>query len=261
MKIVIVADEQAAGIAVADRIDAAIRAADDRIVLGLSTGSSPLPVYRELIRRHRDEGLSFAGAEIFMLDEYVGLSPDHVQSYHRTIRDELTSHVDADDARVHAPDGAAADPVAAGAEYDAAIAAAGGVELQLLGIGSNGHIAFNEPGTSLVSRTGPVWLTESTISDNARFFASDEEVPVRALTQGLGTIRDARSIVLVATGAGKADAVAAMVEGPVSASCPASCLQLHEDVTVVVDEAAASKLRMTDYYRHQQRMEEAASGR
>lgn len=257
MKVVIVADAAAAGVEVAERIDRAMRAAEGRIVLGLATGSSPLPAYRELIRRHREEGLSFAEAEIFMLDEYVGLDAEHEQSYHRTIRTELTEHVDAVDSRVHAPDGAAADPVTAGQQYDRAIAEAGGVELQLLGIGSNGHIAFNEPGTSLVSRTGPVWLTESTIQDNARFFASAEEVPVRALTQGLGTIRDARSIVLVATGDGKAEAVAAMLEGPVSARCPASCLQLHEDVTVVIDEDAASRLEMLDYYRHQQRQEES----
>lgn len=255
MKVIIVGDAQEAACRVADRIEAVVRGAgSEGPVLGLATGSSPVEAYRELIRRHRDEGLSFADATVFMLDEYVGLPAGHEQSYHRFIRENLTAHIDIDDARVHSPAGDCPDVAAEAARYDQAIRDAGGVDLQLLGIGSNGHIAFNEPASSLASRTRGVWLTQQTIQDNARFFTSADEVPVQALSQGIGTIREARRIVLISTGAKKAEAVAAMIEGPVSAACPASVLQLHPDVTVVIDEAAASELRFDDYYRFQARM-------
>ncbi|GHG48416.1 glucosamine-6-phosphate deaminase [Flavimobilis marinus] len=229
---------------------ARVLAGRDRPVLGLATGSSPLPVYGELIRRHREEGMSFAHAEAFLLDEYVGLPAGHPESYREVIRRELTSHVDLEDAHVHGPDGSAADVARAAREYDDAIAAAGGVDVQLLGIGTDGHVAFNEPGSSLASRTRVKTLTEQTRRDNARFFDSLDDVPWHVLTQGLGTIREARHLLLVATGEGKADAVAGMVEGPVSAFCPASVLQLHPHVTVLLDDAAASRLRLADYYRH-----------
>ncbi len=259
MDVVIVPDEAAGARVVADMIQETLTAPrEGRPVLGLATGSSPVAAYRELVRRHREEGLSFAGARVFMLDEYIGLPPGHEQSYHRFIRENLTSHVDIDDAMVQSPRGVSKDPAAEARRYDLSIAAAGGVDLQLLGIGANGHIAFNEPGSSLASRTHPVWLTERTIHDNARFFESEDDVPVQALTQGLETIREARRIVLTATGEHKAEAIAAMAEGPVSARCPASCLQLHPDVTVVVDEAAASRLELADYYRYQRRMSEKA---
>ncbi|GAA1491398.1 glucosamine-6-phosphate deaminase [Brachybacterium sacelli] len=224
-------------------------------VLGLATGSSPVPAYTELIRRHREEGLSFAGVRAFLLDEYVGLPPGHEQSYHRFIRENFTSHVDIDDSAVLSPDGSAADPAAEAAAYDRRITEAGGVDLQILGIGSNGHIAFNEPGSSLASRTRVVGLTRRTIADNARFFENSEDVPVRALSQGLGTIREARRIVLTATGEGKAEAVAQLAEGAISARWPATSLQLHPDVTVVVDEAAASRLELADYYRYARGLE------
>jgi glucosamine-6-phosphate deaminase len=237
---------------VADLIDRAVRGRAEEgraAVLGLATGSSPVATYRELIRRHREEGLSFRGVQVFMLDEYVGLPAGHEQSYHEFIRANFTREVDLDDADVHSPDGAATDVHAEAARYDAAIAASGGVDVQVLGIGTDGHIAFNEPATSLTSRTRIEVLTEQTRRDNARFFAADEEVPRYALTQGLGTIMDARHVVLVAEGAGKARAVQGMVEGPVSAFLPASILQFHPHATVVVDEAAASQLSKADYYR------------
>lgn len=215
-------------------------------VLGLATGSSPLPVYAALLHRRETGRLDFTDVRAFTLDEYIGLPRSHPQSYHSVIRREFTDAAGID---VDGPDGQAHDIPAEAARFEAAIRAAGGVDVQLLGLGTDGHIGFNEPGSSLGSRTRVKTLTAQTRSDNARFFDDIEEVPVHVLTQGLGTILDARHLVLVATGAGKAAAVAAAVEGPVSASCPASVLQLHPHVTLLVDEAAAADLRLADYYR------------
>jgi glucosamine-6-phosphate deaminase len=248
MEVVIIDREHECGVTAAGIIaDAVQRGAR---TLGLATGSSPLSVYRELIRRHRQEGLSFTGVQVFLLDEYVGLPPSHPQSYAHVIRAEFTDHVDIDSARVHSPDGVATDIFAAAREYDAAIAAAGPVDVQLLGIGANGHIGFNEPGSSLGSRTRVKTLTEQTRRDNARFFADIDEVPRHVITQGLGTICDARHLVLIATGAHKAEAIARAVEGPLTASCPASVLQLHPHVTVVINDAAAGQLENADFYRY-----------
>lgn len=234
---------------VADSIEQLVRS-HAAPILGLATGSSPLPVYRELVRRHTENGLSFAHARAFLLDEYVGLPEGHPESYREVIRRELTGLVDITDDHVQSPDGFSADIATAGPRYDAAIAAAGGVDIQLLGIGTDGHVAFNEPGSSLASRTRLKTLTEQTRDDNARFFDSVEDVPYHVLTQGLGTILEARHLVLVATGENKAEAVAAMVEGPVSAFMPGSVLQLHPHATVLIDEAAASHLKLADYYRY-----------
>ncbi len=241
MEVLIVDDP---GTVAADAISQHVRPG---AVLGLATGSSPLPVYRELIERHTRGGLSFAGVRAFALDEYVGLAQSHAESYHSVIRREFTDHVDLD--RVDGPDGEAADIPAEAARYEAAIAEAGGIDVQLLGIGTDGHIGFNEPGSSLASRTRVKTLTQQTREDNARFFDSVDDVPHHVLTQGLGTILDARHLVLIATGSSKAGAIAAAVEGPVSAFCPASVLQLHQHVTVVVDPAAAAQLKLADYYR------------
>lgn len=258
MEVIIVADAAEGAREVADVFERVVRDAGP-VVLGLATGSSPVAAYQELIRRHREEGLSFADARAFLLDEYVGLPAGHEQSYHRFIRENFTSHIDIDDAAICSPDGGAEDPAAEAARYDRSIGEAGGVDLQILGIGSNGHIAFNEPGSSLASRTRPIVLTESTIADNARFFASREDVPQLALSQGLGTVREAREIVLTATGQNKARAIAQMVEGPISARWPGSALQLHPKVTVVVDEAAGSMLELADYYRHVRRVSKEQS--
>ncbi|MFE3193965.1 glucosamine-6-phosphate deaminase [Nocardia sp. NPDC059240] len=218
--------------------------------IGLATGSSPLGAYGELIRQYREEKLSFAGVQAFLLDEYIGLPPGHPQSYRQFIRDEFTSHVDFDDANVNSPDGNAADIPAAAADYEKRIAANGPVSVQILGIGANGHIGFNEPGSSLRSRTRVKTLTPKTREDNARFFEDDlSQVPTHVLTQGLGTISDADHLLMIATGAGKAEAVAAAVEGPLSAFCPASILQMHPHVTVIVDPDAAANLKAVDYYR------------
>ena len=247
MEIVILPAPEDGGRLVADIIGAALAAPAP--VIGLATGSSPLLAYAELIRRHRDEGLSFAAATAFLLDEYVGLPAGHPESYRQVIRRELTDHVDIDPARVHAPDGTHPDPLKAATEYEERIAADGPVDVQLLGIGTNGHIGFNEPSSSLASPTRLKTLTNRTRADNARFFASEDDVPRHVITQGLGTIGRARHLVLTASGAHKAAAIAAAVEGPLSASCPASVLQLHPHATVVVDEAAASSLRDAEYYR------------
>lgn len=218
-------------------------------VLGLATGSSPLGVYAELAAAHRRGGVSFARARGFLLDEYVGLPAEHPERYRTVIARELEQHVDFAPDAVQGPDGLAADLSGAGPSYEAAIAASGGIDLQLLGIGTDGHLAFNEPGSSLSSRTRVKTLTARTRADNARFFPSPDQVPRHVLTQGLGTIGASRHAVLVATGAGKAEAVAAMVEGPVAARCPASVLQLHPHVTVVLDQAAAGRLELREYYR------------
>jgi glucosamine-6-phosphate deaminase len=218
-------------------------------VVGLATGSSPLGVYATLIERHRAGDVSFAAADAFLLDEYVGLPAEHPQRYRSVIGEAFERHVDFAPGAVTGPDGNATDLLGACVRYEAAIAAAGGVDVQLLGIGTDGHIAFNEPGSSLTSRTRVKTLTSQTRADNARFFDSVADVPRHVLTQGLGTISAARHLLLVATGPGKAAAIQAMVEGPVSALCPASVLQLHQHATVLLDDAAASALDLGDYYR------------
>jgi glucosamine-6-phosphate deaminase len=248
LEIVIVPDSSAIGAAVADAVEALL-ALKPQAVLGLATGSSPLPVYDELARRHAEEGLSFAAAHGFALDEYVGLPAGHPESYREVVFREFTSRVDIKPENVHGPDGTATDLPAACEDYEAAISAAGGVDLQLLGVGTDGHIGFNEPGSSLASRTRIKTLTEQTRQDNARFFASVDEVPHHVLTQGLGTIMEARHLILTATGQQKARAVRQFVEGPVAAICPASALQLHPHATVLLDETAASQLELADYYR------------
>lgn len=217
-------------------------------VLGLATGSTPLGTYQELIDRHRAGGLSFAQAQAFLLDEYVGLPAAHPQSYHSVIRDEFTASVDFAPGAVHGLDGMAEDPEAEAARYEGLIAAAGGVDIQILGIGTDGHVGFNEPMSSLGSRTRIKTLTRQTRQDNARFFDTIDDVPDHVLTQGLGTIREARHLLLLAMGEAKAEAIAAAVEGPVASICPASALQLHPHVSVLVDEAAASRLAHREYY-------------
>lgn len=219
-------------------------------VLGLATGSSPLAIYQELIRRHREEGLSFAQARGFLLDEYVGLAPEHPQRYRNVIAEEFSDHLDWPAERIQAPDGLARDVPGACAQYERDIKAAGGVDIQLLGIGTDGHIGFNEPGSSLASRTRIKSLAAQTRKDNARFFDGDlDQVPRHCLTQGLGTISQARHLLLVATGHQKAQAIRHLVEGPVSARWPATVMQWHPHATVLIDEAAASELELTEYYK------------
>ncbi|MDI2033395.1 glucosamine-6-phosphate deaminase [Paenarthrobacter nitroguajacolicus] len=249
MEIVILPNTAEVGRLAADQIESLL-AGKAHAVLGLATGSSPLPIYRELEQRYQSGTVSFARARAFTLDEYVGLPDGHPEQYREVIRKEFTDKVDFDPANVHGPAGNAAGTHYACQAYEKAVQAAGGVDLQILGIGTDGHIGFNEPGSSLASRTRIKTLTEQTRRDNARFFDSLDEVPRHVVTQGLGTILEASHILLAATGANKAQAVRHLVEGPVSALCPASALQLHPHVTVLLDDAAASQLSLADYYRH-----------
>ncbi len=225
------------------------------LVLGLSTGDTPSGLYAELIRQHRQEALDFSRVATFNLDEYLGLSPFHPASFNAYMRRNLFDHVNVDPARIHIPDGAATQDLHAYCEsYEKAIRDAGGIELQVLGIGKTGHIGFNEPTSSLASRTRVKTLTKQTREDNRRFFAPGETVPTCAITMGIGTILEARKIVLLATGERKARAIARAVEGPITASVTASALQLHPDVTVIVDEQAASELKNLEYYRQVEEM-------
>jgi glucosamine-6-phosphate deaminase len=226
------------------------RTLEERVepVIGLATGSSPIPTYRRLIEMHRDDGVSFANVHAVMLDEYVGLPAEHPQSYRAVIRRDLVDHVDLPIERLHGPDVTADDVTAACRHYDEAVTSLG-VDVQLLGIGSDGHIGFNEPGSSLGSRTRIKTLTDETRRDNARFFGSVDDVPRHVVTQGLATISAASHLVLIATGAVKADPIARAVEGPVTATCPASVLQFHPHVTVLLDDAAAGRLTRAGYYR------------
>jgi glucosamine-6-phosphate deaminase len=212
------------------------------LVLGLATGSSPLGMYKELIRMHRDEGLDFSKITTFNLDEYVGLQPSHDQSYHFFMQENLFKHINIDPRHIHVPQGMAKDIDLFCDWYESRMREAGGIDLQVLGIGANGHIAFNEPGSSLGSRTRIKTLTGTTRMDNARFFKTKEEVPRYAITMGVGTIMDAKQLVLVANGTGKAEAVRAAVEGPLTAMCPASIIQMHRLAFVFLDKAAATKL-------------------
>ncbi len=213
-----------------------------KAVLGLATGSSPVKLYAKMIEDHKENGTSYKDVVTFNLDEYVGLPRNHEQSYYTFMHENLFNAIDVKEENIHVPNGEVADPEAEAKAYEAELKKYS-VDLQVLGIGSDGHIAFNEPGTPLDSETHIAELTEQTISDNARFFEEDmSKVPTTAITQGLASIMRAKKIVLIATGANKADAVYGMLKGEVTTDCPASILQKHADVTVVLDEAAASRL-------------------
>lgn len=220
-----------------------------KVVLGVATGSSPVQTFAELAKLARSGELDLSEASAFALDEYVGIAAGHPESYHEIIRKTVTEPMGLDPARVHVPNGFAEDLAAACREYEDAIRAVGGVDIQFLGVGTNGHIGFNEPTSSLSSRTRIKTLARLTREDNARFFNSIDEVPKHCLTQGLGTIMDARNVILVATGPGKAHAIAQVIEGPITSMWPGSVLQLHQHATIVVDEAAAGDLALADYYR------------
>lgn len=221
-------------------------------VLGLATGSTPEETYKRLVRYHKEEGLDFSKVTTFNLDEYIGLPPSHDQSYYYFMHDRLFNHVNINEENIHVPSGMAPDPDAHCAWYEAEIEKAGGIDLQLLGIGGDGHIAFNEPGSSLASRTRAKTLTEQTIKDNAElFFGKGQEhlVPRFAITMGVGTILEASKLLLIAFGKRKAAIVKQFIEGPVSSMVTASALQLHPDAIVVIDDEAAAELEHKDYYK------------
>jgi len=246
-EVIVLPDAAAAGQFVAAHIAQQVRARPT-FTLGVATGSTPLPVY-EALRKEAANGTDFSQMSAFALDEYVGLPPGHPESYRAVVDREVTVPLGLDPERVHVPDGSLEGIETAGERYEQALRASGGVDLQLLGIGATGHLGFNEPGSSFGSLTRVKTLTERTRIDNARFFSSLDEVPIHCVTQGLGTILRARHLVLLAFGEAKSAAVAAAVEGPVTASMPGSAIQLHEHVTVVLDPAAASGLQYGEYYR------------
>lgn len=238
-KIVVCRSPDDAAIEVAEMIAEAIRSKPES-VLGLATGGTPVGTYRELVRMHREDGLDFSEVTSFNLDEYVGLGPDHPQSFRHFMQQHLFDHVNI--TNTHVPDGLASDIALHARAYEENIRIAGGIDLQILGIGSNGHIAFNEPGSAADSRTRAIDLTADTIQANSRFFDSIDEVPRHAITMGIGTILEAKRIVLMAMGEGKADAVKRAIEDDPDVSHPASWLQQHDEVTFVLDQDAAREL-------------------
>jgi glucosamine-6-phosphate deaminase len=220
------------------------------ITLGLATGSTTVGVYRELVRMHREEGLDFSEVVTFNLDEYLGISPKHPHSFHFFMEENFFSGVNVQPHNIHIPDGTiTGDYEKYCAEYEQQIEQAGGIELQLLGIGRNGHIGFNEPTSSFASRTRLKVLSKATVEDNRKFFGAGETMPRCAITMGIGSILACRRVLMLATGAAKANAVANAIEGPITASVTASALQLHADATAIVDDQAAGQLKQKDYYR------------
>lgn len=247
MEIVICKTKEEASRKAADLVAALVKR-NPKAVLGLATGSTPIDLYNGLIADNQAGRISFKTVKSWNLDEYYGLPPTHDQSYRFFMDTNLFNHIDIDKANTHVLNGLATDWKAEVAAYEAAIRAAGGIDLQVLGIGSDGHIAFNEPGSSLASRTRLVSLTPQTIADNARFFATASDVPKQALSMGVGSIMEAKRVVLLAFGANKADAVKGAVEGGVSQFCTASALQMHSDCWFFCDDAAAARLQLRDYY-------------
>ena len=227
-------------------------------VLGLATGSTPLGLYQEMARMHAEEGLDFSQVSTFNLDEYVGLTADHPQSYHHFMKANLFDHINIPIQNTHVPSGTTDNYPAFCDWYEDMIDEAGGIDLQVLGIGSDGHIGFNEPTSSLGSRTRLKTLAEPTIDDNARFFEKREDVPIYAITMGVGTIMEAHKVILLASGASKAKCIAEAIEGPITSLISASALQMHPDVTFFLDTEASSELRMRDYYLWVQKMKPGA---
>lgn len=247
MEIVICKNAAAASKIAADMITKAV-IENPKIVLGLATGSTPVPMYAEMAKAVKAGKVSYKGVRSWNLDEYLGLAGTHPQSYRHFMNENLFGKIDIKLANTHVLNGLAKDPAKECKAYEAQIKKAGGIDIQVLGIGADGHIAFNEPGTSLASRTGVVYLTPQTIKDNSRFFKKGEKVPTQALSMGVGTICEARKIILLAFGKNKATAIAGCVEGGMSQYCTASALQAHNDVWIFCDEAAASKLKLRKYY-------------
>ncbi len=247
MRVIILPDPAAVATKAATFIAQLVRKKPD-CVLGLATGGTPLGTYRELIRLHQETDLDFSQVTTFNLDEYVGLVPSHPQSYRYFMQSNLFDHINVPTTRTHVPDGRALDFEYFSQQYEQKIRDAGGIDLQLLGIGTDGHIAFNEPGSSLGSRTRLKTLASETIRDNARFFGSEAAVPRLAVTMGVGTILDSKRCLLLACGVGKAAAIRDTIEGPITTQVTASALQMHREVIVILDADAASLLARKQYY-------------
>ncbi|HEY2848044.1 MAG TPA: glucosamine-6-phosphate deaminase [Pyrinomonadaceae bacterium] len=244
MLIIIHPSKEAASLQAAKIVADQIRRKPDS-VLGLSTGNTPLATYTALIRMHRDEGLDFSDVTTFNLDEYYGISRDDPQSFYSQIHRNFLDHVNVSSDGTHIPDGGAKDIAKTCSDYEAAIREAGGIDLQILGIGRTGHIGFNEPTSSLASRTRLKTLSDETTSDNSKFSG---DIPQVAITMGIGTILEAKHILLLAFGDAKSNAVAKAIEGPISSSCSASALQMHPDVRFILDGEAAKELAHRSYY-------------
>ena len=260
MEVIVVKDyDEMSAKASAIVIDAVKRKPD--IVLGLATGSTPVGLYSALIEAHKEHGLDFSRVTTFNLDEYVGLAPDHEQSYRYFMNRNLFDHVNVNKEDTHVPDGLAENLSQHCRDYEQMIRDAGGIDIQVLGIGRDGHLGFNEPGSSLGGLTQVVTLARETIEDNSRYFDSEEAVPKFAVTMGIQTILNSRMCLMLANGEGKTDAVKGCVEGPVAAVCTASALQMHPNAVVVVDEAAAGKLERLDYHKWVQEAKGKIAGR
>jgi len=253
MRVVILQNEKEASSFAAEFIENFI-VNKKNAVLGLATGSSVLLTYETLIKKHNSDGLSFKDITTFNLDEYVGLKPEHSQSYRHYMNNKLFNHIDIDKKNTNIPECFNNDYELCCENYESKIKSVGGLDLQLLGLGTNGHIGFNEPTSSLSSRTRVKTLTENTIANNARFFNDDELQPSIAVTMGIGTIMEAENILLIGLGKHKSKAVADLVEGPISSFCPGSALQNHQNVVIVLDNLAASELKLYDYYIHTEKM-------
>ena len=255
MRVIIVKDQKSMSEAAARFLAEEIKRKPD-IVLGLPTGATPLGMYRELVTAHREGGLSFSSVRIFNLDEYYPISPRHPQSYNRYMWDNFFGRVDIAKENVHIPSGEvpARDIIKYCESYEKDIFACGGLDITILGIGRDGHIGFNEPGSSLSSKTRLKTLTQETISDNGRCFASLSEVPKFAITMGISTILSSRVIMLLASGRNKAEALAKAIEGPVTCEVPASSLQLHKEVVIIADEEAANALKRKKYHKFVEKM-------
>jgi glucosamine-6-phosphate deaminase len=244
MLVIIQPEKEKASLQAANIVADQIRRKPDS-VLGLPTGNTPMAMYSELIRMHSEEGLDLSRVSTFNLDEYFGLAREHPQSFYRYIHENFLDHLNIEPENAHSPDGSTKDFRKTSVEYEAAIKNAGGIDLQILGLGRTGHIGFNEPTSSLASRTRLKTLSDETIKDNSKISG---DIPVVAITMGIGTILEAKRILLLAFGDSKAEAVARAIEGPISSSCSASALQMHPQVTFILDEAAAAKLTHRAYY-------------
>ncbi|WP_111636603.1 glucosamine-6-phosphate deaminase [Marinomonas shanghaiensis] len=250
MQVIILSSAHDVAVYAADRVVDVINTKKNP-VLGLATGSTPIALYEELVARHHSRQVSFRQTVSFNLDEYIGIADSHEQSYRTFMNQHLFNAIDIMPTNTHVPLAQSKEVAVlkkSAQDYEASIQQAGGIDLQILGIGLNGHIGFNEPTSSFASRTRIKTLSESTVAANKRFFKAGEYQPELALTMGIGTILDSRAVLLMATGKAKAEAVKAMIEGPISAMCPASALQLHEAATIVLDEEAASLLALKEYY-------------
>jgi glucosamine-6-phosphate deaminase len=236
----------------ADRVVGVVRG-NASPVLGLATGASPLMLYDELVKRYKHNEVSFDSTTTFNLDEYYGVAESSRVSYRHYMHRHFFSHIDIPEKNTYLPQSVGKDPERTAGNYEAKIHSAGGIDLQILGIGSNGHIGFNEPGSSFASRTRISVLAPSTVNDNRQYFEKGEDQPTLAITMGIASILAAKQLLLIATGSNKSQSVRDMLEGPVSVSCPASALQLHANVTVMLDPPAAEKLSYKDYYHYRQR--------